>query len=816
MSVCLHCGQEIPAGAEPVSSDQTGPFCCSGCEAAYDLVRGLGLERYYERRSVDPQARPLRPESDAPAVDFAPHAKPGADGTATLHLMVDGLHCAACVWLIETALARTAGVTYARLNMTTRRLTITWRTAETDANTAVDTITRLGYRAVPFDPERLGSDQLKTEKELLRSMAVAGFAAGNIMLFSVSVWSGYNDMGTATRDLMHWLSALIGLPAIAYAVRPFARSALGALKRGRTNMDVPITIGVTLTAAMSLFETTQSGLHAYFDGATMLLFFLLIGRYLDQRARGRARSAAEQLIGLRATQVTVLQPDGRSLIVPPEQVTPGATVLIATGERVPVDGRVSDGVSDLDTGLITGESVPTTVRSGDQVFAGVLNLSAPLRLTVTAVGEGTLLAEIVRLMEVAEQGRAKYVAIADRVSRLYAPVVHVSALATFLGWMLLMGATWQDALMNAVAVLIITCPCALALAVPVVQVIASGRLMRQGILLKTATALERLAGVDAVVFDKTGTLTEGRPVPQLDGLDPHALRAAAALAGASKHPLARALVRAVPNVPVAEGVREIPGAGLAIDTPDGEVRLGSRRFTGAPDPTEEAPGPELWLARPGQPHLRITFLDAPRADAAAVVAALRAQGKAVSLLSGDRRAAVAAVARSLGIDDWKAEQTPADKAAALHALVDQGRTVMMVGDGLNDAPALAAASVSMSPSTAVDVSQTAADVVFQGRRLAPITEALFVARRSGALVRQNFAIALVYNLFAVPLAVCGLLTPLIAALAMSSSSLIVIANALRLARTRRPGDLNHDRASVHDRGGAQPGRPGADRVPVGS
>jgi len=815
MTVCQHCGQDLPAGTEP-AAEAAGIFCCSGCEAAYALVRGLGLERYYERRSVDPSARPLRPDSEAPPVDFAPHAKTAEDGTASLHMMVDGLHCAACVWLIETALARQPGVTYARLNMTTRRLTITWRTDETDANAVVDTVTKLGYRAVPFDPDRLGSAQLKTEKELLRSMAVAGFAAGNIMLFSVSVWSGYDDMGTATRDLMHWLSALIGLPAIAYAVRPFARSAIQALRRGRTNMDVPITLGVIITAAMSLFETTQSGLHAYFDGATMLLFFLLIGRYLDQRARGRARSAAEQLLGLRATQVTVLQPDGRSLIVGPEQVKTGNTVLVATGERVPVDGRIADGVSDVDTALITGETVPATVRPGDQVFAGVLNLSAPLRLTVTAVGEGTLLAEIVRLMEVAEQGRAKYVAIADRVSRNYAPVVHLAALGTFLGWTLLMGVTWQVALMNAVAVLIITCPCALALAVPVVQVIASGRLMRQGILLKTATALERLATVDTVVFDKTGTLTEGHPVPQLNGLDPHALRAAAALAGASKHPLARALARAVPNVPVQEGVREIPGAGLVAETAEGEIRLGSRRFTNAPDPSDEAPGPELWLARPGQPHLRITFVDAPRADAAAVVADLKARGIAVSLLSGDRTAAVKAVADSLGITDWKAEQTPADKAAALHALVDQGRNVLMVGDGLNDAPALAAASVSMSPSTAVDVSQTAADVVFQGRWLSPISEALEVARRSGTLVRQNFLIALVYNLFAVPLAVAGLLTPLIAALAMSSSSLIVIANALRLARGRALKDLYHDRASVHDHGRPQPGSPGTDRVPVGS
>ncbi|WP_029010726.1 heavy metal translocating P-type ATPase [Azospirillum halopraeferens] len=820
MGDCLHCGQPLPPGAEPVIGGDGGAFCCTGCAAAYDTVRGLGLERYYERRCVDPSARPLRPDADAPAIDYAPHARAEADGTATLHLMIDGLQCAACVWLIETVLGRRPGVEQARLNMTTRRLTIRWRPAETDANALVGAITGLGYRAVPFDPERLGSAQKKSETELLRAMAVAGFAAGNVMLLSVSVWAGHSQgMGPATRDLMHWLSALICLPAIAYAIRPFARSAFAALARRRTNMDVPITVGVVLATAMSLFETINSGPHAYFDGAVMLLFFLLIGRYLDQRARGRARSAAEQLLGLQATAVTVVQPDGRTAVLPPERVETGATVLIAVGERIPVDGRVLDGVSDLDTSLITGESVPGAVRPGDGVFAGMLNLTAPLRLTVTAVGEGTLLAEIVRMMEVAEQGRARYVAIADRVSRGYAPVVHLAALVTFLGWTLLMEAPWQVALMNAVAVLIITCPCALALAVPVVQVVASGRLMRQGILMKTATALERLATVDTVVFDKTGTLTEGRPVPRLAGVAEADLRLAASLAGASRHPLARALSAAAPAVPVAVGVREVPGAGLALDTPDGEVRLGSRRFTGVAADTAVAdgvPGPELWLARPGGTPVRIGFVDAPRADAAAVVAGLKARGIAVTLLSGDRREVVAAVAASLGIADWKAEQSPADKSAVLAGMMSAGRQVLMVGDGLNDAPALAAATVSMSPSTAVDVSQTAADVVFQGVRLRPILEAVEVARRSGRLVRQNFGLAILYNVFAVPLAMAGMLTPLLAALAMSSSSLIVIANALRLGRGAVVRETAHDRTAVSHLHRADTGPAGPRGVPVGS
>src|SRR3954447_7228878 len=676
---CLHCGQDL--GEQNGSASQ---FCCSGCEAAYGLIQGLGLDTYYARRSIDPDTRPLRPDEDARSVGSSPNAAPRADGHATLHLMVDGLQCAACVWLIETVLRREPGVTHARLNMTTRRLTIAWDLALNDAATVTGPVIRLGYRLVPFDPEKLDAAEAVRERELLCALGVAGFSAANVMLLSVAIWAGHSQgMGHATRDLMHWISALIAMPAILYAAKAFFRSALGALKSRRTNMDVPISIGVTLATGMSLAETIRGAEYAYFDSAITLLFFLLIGRYLDMRARGRARSAAEHLLSLNASAVTVLDGDGRSRVVRPDQVTIGTAVLVAAGERIPVDGRVADGISDIDTGLISGESVPGAARPGDRVFAGTLNLTAPLRLDVTAVGEGTLLAEIVRLMEVAEQGRARYVALADRVSRAYAPVVHLTALATFLGWVLIAGTAWQPALLNAIAVLIITCPCALALAVPVVQVIASGRLMRQAILLKSATALERLTEIDTVVFDKTGTLTEGRPELHAAGLSDADLRLAASLAASSRHPLARALCRAVPGVAVAAGVREIPGSGLVLTGPEGEIRLGSRRFTGAADEdSDHAAGrntslntsrnnganPELWLARPGAAPVRFSFTDALRPDAAAVVAALLADGKRVMLLSGDRWAAVADVAARLGIGEWRAEQSPADKAACLEEL----------------------------------------------------------------------------------------------------------------------------------------------------
>jgi len=458
-------------------------------------------------------------------------------------------------------------------------------------------------------------------------------------------------------------------------------------------------------------------------------------------------------------------------------------LLAAAGERIAADGRVTAGRSELDTSLITGESLPRAVEGGDPVFAGTLNLGAPLTVEVTAVGEGTLLAEIVRLMENAEQRRARYVALADRISRFYAPAVHGLALATFLGWTFAVGAPWQVALLHAVAVLIITCPCALGLAVPVVQVIASGRLMRQGVLLKSGTALERLAVVDTVEFDKTGTLTLGRPRLCSKRYDPDALRLAASLAGASRHPLARALAAAAPDVPVVADVREVPGCGLSLMTEGGEIRLGSRRWCGIVE-DGSARAPELWLTGPGRDAQAFIFEDPLRTDAAEVVAALKRQGIAVRLLSGDREPAVADVARVLGIEDWQSACSPSDKVAELERLRDDGHSVLMVGDGLNDAPALAAANVSLSPSSAADITQTSADVVFQGDKLAPVLESLAVARASQTLVKQNFGLAFGYNLLTVPLAVLGLVTPLIAALCMSGSSLVVIGNALRL--TLRP------------------------------
>jgi P-type Cu2+ transporter len=767
--LCRHCDAPIRAA--------DGRFCCIGCASAYRLIEELGLSRYYAARALVADARPPKPPEDEVA-DLSAYAVTAADGTASLSLMVDGLHCAACVWLIESALKRQAAIVEARVNLTTRRLYLRWRGGIDGAAPLVALVRALGYRAVPYDAARVTALAGEEEARLLRALAIAGFAAGNVMLLSVAVWSGITgDMGTATRDLLHWVSALIALPAVVLGGQPFFRSAWQALKHRRTNMDVPISVGVVLTSAMSLYETIVSGPHAYFESVVMLLFFLLIGRYLDLRARGRARSAAQLLVTVAAQPAAVIDAEGKMRRISGAAVAVGDQVLVAPGERVPVDGRVVSGCSSVDKSLIDGESAPADIAAGDAVLAGMINLTAPLRLRVAATGERTFLAEIVRLMEAAEQGRARLVVLADRVARLYAPAVHGLALGTFAGWLLV--APWQQALLNAVAVLIITCPCALGLAVPAVQVIASGRLMRRGILLKSATALERLAMVDTVVFDKTGTLTVGRLALDAPGVASDRLRLAAGLAAASRHPLSEALRRACPDAAAIDGVTEHRGAGLSV----GCVRLGSRSFCGIASSAEDDQ-PELWLAAPGESPARFGFRDELRDDAAAVIDQLKRAGVRVILLSGDGAPVVEAIARHLGIVDWRAEQSPTEKHAALAALTAQKRKALMVGDGLNDAPALAAAFVSMSPATAVDVSQTAADVVFQGRSLKAVSETISVARRSQRLVSENIALAVIYNALAVPLAMGGLVTPPLAALAMASSSLIVLGNALRLHRGR--------------------------------
>ena len=716
-----------------------------------------------------------------------------APDRAHIDFLVPEMHCAGCISKIERTLAAQTGVFAARANLTSHRVGVEFDATAGSPDAMLSAIESLGYTARPFDAAVLdaaGSD--KTAKELIRAVAVAGFAAGNIMLLSVSVWSGASD---ATRDLFHWISALIALPAIAYAGRPFFRSAWRALSARSLNMDVPISLAVILASCVSLYETATHGEHAWFDASIGLLFFLLVGRCLDHRMRDVARSAAARLLSLSARSAKRLEPDGTSMHVPIGEVAPNDIVQVTVGERVPVDGVVLEGVSDIDRSMLTGESDPEPIAGGGKVFAGALNLTGPLTIRVTARTDSTLLADIVRLMETAERSSNHFVRIADRASRLYAPVVHVLAAATFFGW-LAVGGGWHEALMACVAVLIITCPCALGLAVPAVQVVSSGLLLRRGIMLKDGSALEKLAGVDTVVFDKTGTLTRGEPqLVETPLADVRLWGVAAALGGASRHPLARSLASAVAGrgiEPVLlQNIAERAGSGMEGEWNGETVRLGRREWIGATGDYSTCSGrSEIWLRIGKQRPVPFRFEDALRPDAAATVHDLKTLGLKVMLISGDHSKAVASAAKRAGIDVWRAHCLPTDKAGALTSLRAAGKRVLMVGDGINDAPALASADVSMSPATASDISQTAAGLVFTGQRLEPVVTAIKTARAARGTIFENIAMAIAYNALAVPIAITGHATPLIAAIAMSTSSILVTANALRLPLAFRRREAN--------------------------
>lgn len=712
-------------------------------------------------------------------VDFSSFAEDGkTPGSHRLYLMVDGMRCASCAWNIESVINR-ENEAHARINLSTRRMVVDWAGAVERGNQLIGKATELGFRFMPFDPARQENREENEERHLLKCIAVSGFASGNLMAFSLALWfSTQESMGTATRDLMHWISALIAMPAIFYAGQPYFRSAWNALRSWHTNMDVPISLAVVLAGVMSLFETFRHGEYVYFDSSVMLLFFLLIGRYLDKKARGKARTAARDLLAMLQGTATVLE-NGNTRTLPIRDIAPGMRLQVATGEKIAADGIVFLGVSEVDTSLITGETLPQRVEKGQKVFAGMINMSAPIQVDVSAANEQSLLADIVRLMENAEQNHSRYVRLADKVAGYYTPVVHLLALVSFLGW-ILAGLAWQKALLIATTVLIITCPCALGLAVPVVQVIASSRLFRRGMLLKSGDALERLAQVDTVVLDKTGTLTLGKPqLTNAHEVRGDNLRLAASLASHSRHPLSRALSAAYKGELIPLQPQETPGSGLSAIHNGRTLRLGRRSWCGEMN-VQGDDQLELWLAADGSAPVRFTFSDVLRADAADTVKKLRQNGLAVILLSGDRNEVASSVAGQLAITEYRANITPVQKADYIRALSEKGSRVLMVGDGLNDAPALAGAHVSMSPSSAMDITQNVADIVFQGESLSPVTEAISVAKASVQLVKQNFALSFLYNILAVPLAMAGMVTPLIAAIAMSSSSLVVIANALRL------------------------------------
>lgn len=691
--------------------------------------------------------------------------------TQSLTFALDGVSCAGCVSKIERHLEKRQGVILARGNATARRIRLVWDPATETADTLIDQIRTLGYDALPFHP----GDATAQDPSLLPQLGLAGFAMMNIMAISFAVWAGVaTDMGPGSMQFLHWISAALATPVVMYAGAVFYAPAIRAIRHGQMTMDTPIAIAILVTYAASVFETVRGTHHVYFDAVTALIFFLLIGRVIERALKRRSGDAAENLRNLMQIDALRELPDGTYDRLAANELTPDDIIIVETGERVPADGVLLSDHAQVDESAITGETLPRDVVNAEAITAGAIVFAGPVRLRVTHVGEDAQIGKIAQMISDAAAHKGPMQRRADQFARSYIPLVLGGGALGFFIWYVVLGASFADALMIAVAVLVVTCPCAAGLATPAVSARAVNVLMASGIVVKSGDALERLSDIDSVVADKTGTLST--PLPQLQPSDDTIRKQAATLAIGSSHPLAKMLCADLHVTPAA-GINEIPGRGIVAAN---GARLGSASFVGA---DHIADHPTLWYRTPeGQLHC-FDFEETPRDDLDRLIQDLCAQDLPLTLLSGDSHAAVTAFAQQHGIKQWHAAASPQDKLALLQERLAAGEKPLMFGDGINDAPALQTAYVSVSFASATEVAQVAADIVFAKPDLLLLRRAIATARTARHLIEQNLWFSAAYNVVTVPLALAGLLTPLLAAALMSASSIVVLANGLRLKET---------------------------------
>ena len=802
--VCHHCGEALPATPViRIVKGESQAYCCTGCAGAAQFISDAGLSDYYQLRAEQGQRVGEEP-TDFSAFDRddvqREHSRQVSPECREITLVVEGMRCAACSWLIDRAVSQIDGVEEVQSNAMSGRVQVRWQPAKTQLSAALQRLASLGYTPHLAPGEALEKARIKERNTLLMRLGVAGIGALQTMMFAEALYlDTAGEMSDPTRDFFRWIAFAVAAPVVFYSGWPFLVGMWRELQHRRFGMDTLVASSVLLAYIASLYETLRGGRHVWFDAAVMFVFLLLAARYIEHMARQRANAAVDALARARPALAWRVLPEGGTEQVPVAQLQAEDHVRVGVGEIIPTDGDLLDGIGEVDEALLSGESRPVEKQIGDALFAGSTVRRVPLQMRVTRTGQDTRLSHLVQLVERAQNSRPRIAQLADRISAHFVAALAVIALGVYWVWSLY---TPERAFEVALAVLVVSCPCALSLALPAALATAAGALTRLGALPLKPDALTELAEVDTVIFDKTGTLTRGRPEIRYTRLLPaasaqgwqvaDAWRVAAALERESGHPLAQAF--AFIDSPAAERVRVEPGAGVEGSQDGRSWRLGKQAWACGLHSPGKDDDHGIWLGDGQRGWARFELQDALRDDAADALARLRALGLQIEILSGDAAQAVEATASELGVSLWHARQSPEDKLAWVRQRQFEGHRVAMLGDGINDAPVLAGANVSIALGGGASMAHRAADLVLTAESLLRVPELFALARRTRRIIRENLAWALAYNLLALPFTAMGWVTPWMAALGMACSSLLVTLNALRLSRTiwQAPASTNKD------------------------
>ncbi|AYF86037.1 cadmium-translocating P-type ATPase [Pseudomonas sp. DY-1] len=793
---CYHCGLPVPAGSrfEARVLGETRAMCCPGCQAVAEAIVAGGLENYYHHRSdtaPNPDALPRELPDELALYDRAEVQQPFVQHQGELSetcLLIEGISCAACGWLIEKHLKALPGVAEANLNLSNHRLQVRWSDSQLPLSQLLKELRKIGYAGHPYKADEAAVHLASENRRAMRQLGVAGLLWMQVMMAAMATWPEFNiDLSPELDTILRWVSLFLTTPIVFYCCGQFFRGALRDLRTRHLTMDVSVSLAIGGAYVAGIWSTVTGIGELYFDAVGMFALFLLAGRYLERRARERTAAATAQLVNLLPASCLRLDETGHSERILLSELKTGDRVLVPPGALLPADGQILSGQSSVDESLLTGEYLPHPRGEGDAVTAGTLNVEGPLTIEVQALGDDTRLSAIVRLLERAQADKPRLAEVADKVAQWFLLIVLAAAAIVGIVW-------WEidpdRAFWVVLSLLVATCPCALALATPTALTTATGSLHKLGLLLTRGHVLEGLNQIDTVIFDKTGTLTEGRltlsAIHPLGDLDRDAcLSLAAALENRSEHPIARAFGRA-PQA--AAQVESVPGRGLEGRVGDRQLRIGQPGFvaelsrTAAPDiPGNQ--GQWLLLGDEQGPLAWFVLDDRLREDAPALLDACRERGWKLLLLSGDSSPMVHGIARQLGIEDARGGLTPDAKLEVLRQLHEHGHKVLMLGDGVNDVPVLAGADISVAMGSATDLAKTSADAVLLSNRLDSLVQAFTLARRTRRIIIENLAWATLYNGLVLPFAALGWITPLWAAFGMSVSSLLVVVNALRLART---------------------------------